>query len=417
MTPTNRQGWQHVLFVSVIIAGAAMASPAWAGAQIGRVTSTFGSANVRASTGAARSVGALAPIGNNDTISTGATGAATILLDRKIVLKLDGNTVVRLESGPNETRVHLDQGKVEVFKGKDQPNLQLALVDPESEIITTGTVFFASYAPDAALGSYACEENKMQLKPRRGNAVTVTQGQIARVHGGVLQAVERLDRGALRQELKNVGRLSGAANQRGALLTQQRTAAATVRGGAMGPAPTAEGRKPAPLSDLLLARCAELDNLADNPPADLADRQLQTTDKTITVFVADLAPDGDIVQIKCRSCTQAELVDKAYPKLAQGQPLLQGALKLELNVNDLPNVIEFTFKPISTFGGNTSPAVFDKDFNLLSTPDLLVKQGETAVTQILVTAPDATTTAAKKALKMTVSPAVTAAATAPKRRR
>ena len=51
---------------------------------------------------------------------------------------------------------------MEVFVGNRAPELgPVAMVDPESEIITTGTVFIAGYSPDTRQGSYACEDHAM----------------------------------------------------------------------------------------------------------------------------------------------------------------------------------------------------------------------------------------------------------------
>jgi hypothetical protein len=147
---------------------------------VGRITVAFGNVNAEGAQGK-RNLAVASPLFNGDRITVAEQAAATLLLDTRVVTNLNGGTVLKLVEQRGKTELQLERGQAEVFVGLRPPDLgPVALVDPESEIETTGTVFFASYSAQARLGSYGCEENVIKLRTRGGQTVTVPAGQLAR---------------------------------------------------------------------------------------------------------------------------------------------------------------------------------------------------------------------------------------------
>jgi hypothetical protein len=315
---------------------------------VGRVTSAFGLVTIQGDRGPGRVVGGLAAIDNQERIITAPTSAATVLLNSKVVLKLDGATTVRLVEKKGRTEFVLERGKVQVFVGDRGPNLgPVAMVEPESEIITTGTVFFASYAPDTRTGSYSCIEHAMKLSTQGGDSATVQAGQTARVERGRLRPIENLDRNLLRQQVKNIGQLQGRTARRGAAVSRERVAAAAIRSALLAEY-AAQGfslQNALALSDLLQARCADIDHAADlafdnASQVPLADAK--AVNNTVILRVLDLTQlDGDIIQFSARSCTQSNLVTLPDVQL-KGDGFV-----LPVMVDKLPNIVRISVTGIS----------------------------------------------------------------------
>jgi hypothetical protein len=397
----TRTGWARVVAVlGVMAALGAVAAPTVAAApaapavrRVGRISTAAGGVTIAGERGA-REAGIAESIFNNETVTTAATAAATVLLDSKVLIKLDGSSAVRIVEREGRTEFQLERGAVEVFAGKRPPGVEVAMVDTESIIITTTTVFFAQYVPATRTGTYACEEHAIKLTTRGDGKTTVVQaGKLARVRAGALQAVENADRDAVRKLLPNVRPLAARAAQRSGSLSQQRAAAATLRGAFIesyaGHGLTRQQSER--LADLLLARCTQLDRtleIAETSPGSVPGllRVASASDNVAHFFVNDPDVDGDVVRVTARSCTDATLFTADF-KLAGGN------FPVELTLDGTPNIVEFAVTALETgvdsFGNPdqfASVDILDQDKKVLGTVPSMSK-GQTQVVQVPIRGP------------------------------
>jgi hypothetical protein len=352
--------------VLMLACGSAPAEPV-----IGRISATFGDVQIK-STDGTRKAKVADVVHNGDTIITGATDAASVVLDSKVVAKLDANTEMRIvedraaagvaPAKSQDTHLELRKGTTEVFLGKRGLNDgAVALSDTIATIDATGTVFTASFTPDTRNGTYICEESKITVHPAAGGVATVVAAnQLARVRDGKLLGIEKLNRQELRSLTGTVQRLGTQTQQHNAKLTQRRSDVKVVRSAlaTQVKAQTNSTKSAAELEDLLSARCADLDQLAElklegKPlPAHSVDGSIRATDGNVLIFFLDRdRADGDKININVRSCTDANL------KTVSDLTLKQDPQKISVHV-DVPNILEIKLSDLSDgrFGNNTLAA-------------------------------------------------------------
>src|SRR5438046_968581 len=96
------------LVVIAIFALLISASVASAAEGVGRVSASFGKPTINGKT-----ITLATPVENGDQITTGPTDAAALLLDSKVVVKIDGDTVLRVVEEQGKTDIKIDRGTVQ----------------------------------------------------------------------------------------------------------------------------------------------------------------------------------------------------------------------------------------------------------------------------------------------------------------
>jgi len=159
------------------------------------------------------------------------------------------------------------------------------------------------------------------------------------------------------------------------------------------------------LTDLLLARCAELDNqaadFAQSLPSDV--KQVTIPGKTLFVQVGDVTPDGDLIRVTERSCVDAKLFEQVFSATQAKSPIFQ------VQVDEPETVVQFEITLLKAAGddGITSPTISagasPNSLNTKVSPDFL-EVGEGAenskVVQAFVVTGDSSQTAADKPAKV-----------------
>src|SRR5438874_504793 len=84
--------------------------------SIGHITASFGEASVQ-HYGRSHAADLYTAIANDDCLKTNDAGVS-VLLQSRIVVKLDAATCLRLSEGVGQTNVVLEMGTVQVFAGK-----------------------------------------------------------------------------------------------------------------------------------------------------------------------------------------------------------------------------------------------------------------------------------------------------------
>lgn len=337
---------------------------AYADQPIGRVSAAIGDVQIKGTAGTRKAVIA-APVYEGETVVTGSGQAASVLLDSKVVVKLDADTEVRItQSGVaqqpadhlKDTHLQLGKGTTEVFLGKRGPlDGAVALTDTIATIDATGTVFAASYAPAQHEGTYFCEESKITVHPAAGGPATVVPAnQMALVRDGKLVAVQNLDRQELRSRTSGLRALRAQSVQNSTRISQQHSQAAVIRNSltASSAGTAKSNQKVSQLSGLLIARCSDLDNLAEKAlngtlttkalMNDGIDGKTVASTGQVKFFVQDAGSveDGDTVNVSARSCTDSSVLTLTDTVL-QHKPMF-----FNLNV-DVPNIIEIQVTDVS----------------------------------------------------------------------
>src|SRR5687767_11328116 len=193
--------WCLALMAAAACGSAAIAAPKETPKPVARVTIAQGNVTADGAQGQ-RKLSLLSPVHNGDRVVVGNQGAAaTLLLDSRVVLTLNAGTALRVIEQRGKTELRLERGQADVFVGQRPPDHgPVALVDPESVIETTGTIFLASYSPQTRTGVYACEEKAIKLSTRGGQSVSVPAGRQARVRGGAFAGLENFDRDMVRRQ-------------------------------------------------------------------------------------------------------------------------------------------------------------------------------------------------------------------------
>lgn len=218
-----------LLIVLALLLSASMAQAA-PRQPIGRASGSLGNATVD---GQPLTIGT--PVFEGSRIVTGATDAASVLLNSKVVLKFDSNTNAVLSEAKG-THVKLEQGNVEVFVAKRLPGQgAVALSDPDATIEALGTVFAASYTPADRKGWYcALESTRPQGVTVRGSgddtATGLPAGQHVATLAGKVTAPPRVtDPGELKRRLGRILDLDAAMNKRAGTRSRQQTALVEFR--------------------------------------------------------------------------------------------------------------------------------------------------------------------------------------------
>jgi hypothetical protein len=203
-------------FLAVIAIFALLLSTSLASAaeRVGRVSASFGKPTING-----KPITLATPVENGDQIATGPTDAAALLLDSKVVVKIEGDTVLRVVEEQGKTDIKIDRGTVQVFVAKRAANQgPVALTDPDATMEAIGTIFAASYAPATREGRYAALESFIDVKGNADpNATHVNVNNEAVLRNGKLVGVGPIDREALRRRTGNINQMNlNAARQSGA---------------------------------------------------------------------------------------------------------------------------------------------------------------------------------------------------------
>src|SRR4051794_6832779 len=185
---SNRSTQRKVLatFMTAMLAWAPLAL---AQQMIGRVSATLGDVRVKGRSGERKATIA-EPVYNGETVTTGDSTAASLLLDSQVVVKIDSNTQVRvveqrakdkpvpggaLDLGDSSgTHLELGKGTVQVYLAKRSPDQgTVNLSDTIATIDATGTVFTASFSPKTRDGAYSCQQSKITVHPAAGGPATI----------------------------------------------------------------------------------------------------------------------------------------------------------------------------------------------------------------------------------------------------
>src|SRR5262245_59060658 len=86
---------------------------------IGKITASFGHAKIE-SANASRPAELHQPLNNQERIVTNG-GGVSVLLNTRVVLRIDGDTTLRVNEGVGQTNIELEHGTVQLFVGKRTP--------------------------------------------------------------------------------------------------------------------------------------------------------------------------------------------------------------------------------------------------------------------------------------------------------
>lgn len=217
-----------MVLASLLMGAAAQAAPARQ--AIGRASGSLGGATIDG-----RPIGIGTPVFEGSRVTTGATDAASVLLNSQVVLKFAANTSAVVTEAKG-THVQLEQGLVEVFVAKRLPGQgAVALSDPDATIEALGTVFAASYSPPDRRGWYcALESTRPQGVSVKGNADAAASALPAGQHvaiqaGRLIGPPADTNPDELKRRLDRILELDAALNRRAGTTSRQQTALGEFR--------------------------------------------------------------------------------------------------------------------------------------------------------------------------------------------